>query len=83
VVNALQSQVSRLRRLLAEGGDVVVERHAAGYLLAIDPEDVDAHRFTRLAAEGRRALDADEPAEAAAAPVVARVTGGRGRRSPP
>ncbi|WP_182897613.1 BTAD domain-containing putative transcriptional regulator [Microbispora sp. H10830] len=59
--NALQAQVSRLRRHL---GDLVV-REPAGYRLAVDPDDVDASRFERLAAEGRRALDAGDPARAA------------------
>ncbi|WP_422769042.1 AfsR/SARP family transcriptional regulator [Plantactinospora sp. WMMC1484] len=56
--NALQSQISRLRQMLAEGGRVepLVEFHPAGYRIAVDPEDVDLHRFTRLVAEGRRAL---------------------------
>ncbi|ACZ89946.1 BTAD domain-containing putative transcriptional regulator [Streptosporangium roseum] len=56
--NALQSQVSRLRRLLGRGG--AVEFHPAGYRLAVRPEDVDAHRFERLALEGRRALAAGD-----------------------
>ncbi|MEV6860562.1 BTAD domain-containing putative transcriptional regulator [Streptosporangium subroseum] len=63
-VNALQAQVSRLRHLLAADGDVVV-RHPAGYRLAVDPESVDAHRFGRLAAEGRGALDAGDNHRAA------------------
>jgi predicted ATPase/DNA-binding SARP family transcriptional activator/tetratricopeptide (TPR) repeat protein len=52
---ALQSLVSRLRRLLPE----VIESHAAGYRLAIDPEAVDAVRFERLALEGREQLRRD------------------------
>ena len=60
--NALQSQVSRLRRGLAEAGDLV-EFHAAGYRLAVDPDDVDVHRFERLVEEGRRATSAAETAE--------------------
>ncbi len=62
--NAIQSQVSRLRHLLRDerGPDPLVEFHAAGYRLAIDPEDVDAHRFERLAGEGQRALaTGDQP----------------------
>ncbi|MEU6742645.1 BTAD domain-containing putative transcriptional regulator [Streptosporangium sandarakinum] len=51
--NALQAQVSRLRRKLPAG---VVEFHGAGYRLAVDPGDVDVHRFERLAREGRRLL---------------------------
>ena len=60
--NAVQAQVSRLRRAL--GGDVV-EFGPGGYRLVADPDDVDALRFTRLAADGRRLLGAGRPAEAA------------------
>ncbi|TNC22396.1 BTAD domain-containing putative transcriptional regulator [Amycolatopsis alkalitolerans] len=59
--NALQAQVSRLRR----GLGVAIELHPAGYRLAVEPEDVDVHRFARLARDGRRKLDDGEPAEAA------------------
>ncbi|WP_433515508.1 ATP-binding protein [Nonomuraea sp. CA-143628] len=58
--HALHSQVSRLR-----GDGIMVERAATGYRLAVDPGDVDAHRFLRLAEEGRQALDSD-PDRAAA-----------------
>ncbi|MBB5964255.1 BTAD domain-containing putative transcriptional regulator [Planomonospora venezuelensis] len=63
--NALQALVSRLRAVLG-GRRALVGATAAGYRLAVDPERVDAHRFTRLAAEGRAALAAGLPAEAAA-----------------
>jgi predicted ATPase/DNA-binding SARP family transcriptional activator len=53
VANALQAQVSRLRRAL---GRQWVEFHPAGYRLAADPQDVDARRFEQLASEGREAL---------------------------
>ncbi|MEU1585862.1 BTAD domain-containing putative transcriptional regulator [Micromonospora sp. NPDC005710] len=53
--NALQSQVSRLRQALPAGHDPV-EFHPAGYRLAVDPDEVDAYRFERLAEAGRRAL---------------------------
>ncbi|MGW5354533.1 AfsR/SARP family transcriptional regulator, partial [Streptomyces sp. NPDC004031] len=59
--NALQSQVSRLRQVLP----VPVEGHPAGYRLAIDPGQVDAHRFQQLAARGRDALLAGQPSLAA------------------
>ncbi|GLY84182.1 ATP-binding protein [Actinoallomurus iriomotensis] len=64
--NALQSQVSRLRRGLAAAGLAagVVEFHAAGYRLAVEPDDVDVHRFERLAGEGRSALAAGDAARA-------------------
>src|SRR5689334_5389626 len=52
--HALQSQVSRLRAALT--GVAVIERTGAGYRLLADPDDVDAGRFERLAAQGRNAL---------------------------
>ncbi|WP_158887088.1 BTAD domain-containing putative transcriptional regulator [Amycolatopsis anabasis] len=61
--NALQSQVSRLRRSLGDAN--LIELRPAGYRLAADPEDVDAHRFERLAREGHRALTAGEHRRAA------------------
>ncbi|HEX7309201.1 BTAD domain-containing putative transcriptional regulator [Lentzea sp.] len=53
--NGLQSQVSRLRRAL--GGADLIEFHPAGYRLALAADQVDAHRFAALAADGRKALD--------------------------
>lgn len=53
--NALQGQVSRLRRAL--GDPALIEFHPAGYRLAIEPELVDAHRFAALAAAGQQALE--------------------------
>ncbi|MFI6271406.1 BTAD domain-containing putative transcriptional regulator [Micromonospora zamorensis] len=53
--NALQSLVSRLRQALPAEHSTV-EFHPAGYRLAVDPADVDAYRFERLAEAGRRAL---------------------------
>ncbi|MFC6016629.1 BTAD domain-containing putative transcriptional regulator [Plantactinospora solaniradicis] len=65
--NALQSQVSRLRQALSAGNgpEPLVEFHPAGYRLAVDPEDVDWHRFTRLVGAGHRALAADDRRRAA------------------
>ncbi|MFF9197011.1 BTAD domain-containing putative transcriptional regulator [Streptomyces sp. NPDC014779] len=62
-VAALQALVGRLRRAL---GHERVESTEGGYRLAADPDDVDAHRFARLAAEGARELDAGRPGPAAA-----------------
>ncbi|MDI6100090.1 BTAD domain-containing putative transcriptional regulator [Actinoplanes sp. NEAU-A12] len=56
--NALQSQVSRLRQ------ELPVELDPAGYRLAVPRDEVDAHRFADLAAAGRRALAAADPAGA-------------------
>ncbi|MFI7463702.1 BTAD domain-containing putative transcriptional regulator [Nonomuraea sp. NPDC049646] len=61
--NAVQAQISRLRRNLPAD---LIEFHGAGYRLAVPPEDVDAHRFERLARDGRRLLAAGRHAAAAA-----------------
>jgi DNA-binding SARP family transcriptional activator len=58
--NALQSLVSRLRRLVPG----MVSSHPAGYRLALEPEAVDADRFETLAAAGREELRRD-PRQAA------------------
>jgi predicted ATPase/DNA-binding SARP family transcriptional activator len=50
VGNALQALVSRARRAL--GATAAVEQSAAGYRLALAPDDVDALRFERLIADG-------------------------------
>ncbi|MEV5882451.1 BTAD domain-containing putative transcriptional regulator [Streptomyces sp. NPDC052020] len=52
---AVQTRVSRLRRALAAGGggrDLVSYR-APGYVLRVEPEAVDAARFTALTARAR------------------------------
>jgi predicted ATPase/DNA-binding SARP family transcriptional activator len=48
--NALQTLVSRARRAL--GDAAAVQQSAAGYWLAVTPDDVDALRFERLVAAG-------------------------------
>ncbi|MFF7210874.1 BTAD domain-containing putative transcriptional regulator [Streptomyces sp. NPDC008238] len=60
VGNALQSQVSRLRAAVG----VPIERPPGGYRLVVARDEVDVHRFERLAAEGREALAAGEPGRA-------------------
>ncbi|WP_198168528.1 BTAD domain-containing putative transcriptional regulator [Herbidospora yilanensis] len=73
--HALQTLVSRLRRALDPGGAApdVVGWTAGGYRLAVDPDDVDALRFERLAAVGRERSWAGDPeaAHAALAEAVA------------
>ncbi|GAA2275500.1 hypothetical protein GCM10010145_38060 [Streptomyces ruber] len=59
---AVQALVGRLRRIL--GADAVVSADG-GYRLAARPDDVDLHRFERLAGEGVRALADGDPAKAA------------------
>ncbi|WP_406837008.1 AfsR/SARP family transcriptional regulator [Streptomyces sp. AHU1] len=61
---ALQALVGRLRRAL--GADAV-ESVEGGYRLAAASDDVDLHRFERLAGEGIRALADGDSAKAAAA----------------
>ncbi|MFF9979920.1 AfsR/SARP family transcriptional regulator [Streptomyces erythrochromogenes] len=55
---ALQALVARLRRALG-GRDTVPAAPTGGYLLAASRDDVDLHRFARLAADGDRELAAD------------------------
>ncbi|CAL9581063.1 BTAD domain-containing putative transcriptional regulator [Streptomyces sp. Tu 3180] len=60
---ALQALVGRLRRAL--GADAVASADG-GYRLTAVPDDVDLHRFERLAGEGLRALADGDPAKAGA-----------------
>ncbi|MFF3762571.1 BTAD domain-containing putative transcriptional regulator [Streptomyces sp. NPDC001922] len=60
---ALQALVGRLRRAL---GHEAVGSAEGGYRLCAAPDDVDLHRFERLADEGSRALAGGDPARAAA-----------------
>ncbi|GHE82530.1 ATP-binding protein [Streptomyces fumanus] len=59
---ALQALVGRLRRAL--GADAVASADG-GYRLTAAPDDVDLHRFEKLADEGARALADGDPAKAA------------------
>ncbi|MFP4513840.1 MAG: BTAD domain-containing putative transcriptional regulator, partial [Acidimicrobiales bacterium] len=57
--STIQTHVSRLRSLLGEWSgesarEVLVTR-PSGYVLAVDPDQVDAHRFERLVEEARDA----------------------------
>ncbi|MFI9381042.1 BTAD domain-containing putative transcriptional regulator [Kutzneria sp. NPDC052558] len=58
----VHSYVSTLRRTLGEG---VIMRRSAGYELAVPPERVDVHVFTRKVAQARQALAAERFAAAA------------------
>lgn len=63
--NTLQVYVSQLRKVLEpergpRGEARVLEHRAGGYVLHVAPDQLDASRFERLAAEGRSALEGDE-----------------------
>jgi YVTN family beta-propeller protein len=54
---ALNVYLSRVRRLLANGiGEQPLVTQAAGYVLRVPPEQVDARRFETLVEQGRREL---------------------------
>ncbi|HWO62419.1 MAG TPA: BTAD domain-containing putative transcriptional regulator, partial [Umezawaea sp.] len=54
------SYISRLRHALA--GDVTIVRRGGGYVLEVDPEAVDLHRFRRLVRQAREQGDTRAPA---------------------
>ncbi|MFC9846182.1 BTAD domain-containing putative transcriptional regulator [Streptomyces sp. NPDC060223] len=59
---AVQALVGRLRRALGAGA---VDSDEGGYRLTAGRDDIDLHRFERLAGEGTRALADGDPAKAA------------------
>ncbi|WP_406402956.1 winged helix-turn-helix domain-containing protein [Streptomyces sp. NBC_00879] len=63
-VGAVQALVGRLRRAL--GHAAVASADSGGYRLCAAGDDVDLHRFDRLAGEGVRALDEGDAVKAAA-----------------
>jgi YVTN family beta-propeller protein len=67
--HTLQVYVSQLRKSLRVPGspapDTILVTQGRGYLLRVESEAIDLHRFERMAAEGRRALAAGEPDRAA------------------
>ncbi len=54
---AVQTYVSLLRRALSDTGAAVIRRQPGGYALAVEPVDVDVHRFEDLLARARDAGD--------------------------
>jgi len=57
----LQNYVSQLRRPLSDG---VLLTRGHGYVLRVEPGELDLDRFRQLVDEGRRALGADDPERA-------------------
>ena len=50
---SIQTYISRLRKILPPG---ILQTRPPGYVLELEPEQLDLHRFERLLAEGQRAL---------------------------
>jgi predicted ATPase/DNA-binding SARP family transcriptional activator len=61
---AVQVVISRLRKLLGEGAELHTDR--GGYLLRIDPAQLDRERVDCLVEEGRTALEEGRPEVASA-----------------
>ena len=67
--HALDVNVSRLRKALganSAGGSLLVTR-SPGYMLCIEPGELDLRRFERLVEDGRRAFEAGDAERAARA----------------
>jgi YVTN family beta-propeller protein len=60
----VQVHVSRLRKALDGVGEGVLMTRGRGYLLRVEPGQLDRDRFDRFLAEGRAALAAGEPQRA-------------------
>ncbi|SFW82338.1 AfsR/SARP family transcriptional regulator [Amycolatopsis australiensis] len=68
--NVVYSHLSRIRQLLARVSELTgtpagVSRRTAGYVLEIEPDVVDLHRFTRLADRGNDSRNTDSERAAA------------------
>jgi DNA-binding SARP family transcriptional activator/DNA-binding beta-propeller fold protein YncE len=62
----VQVYVSQLRKALRNGNaEGPLLTRGSGYVLRIEPGELDLHRFERALAEGRQAIDADTPDAAA------------------
>jgi DNA-binding SARP family transcriptional activator len=63
--NIVSIYVHKLRRLIGDAEGRVLVSRAPGYLLRIEPGDLDMREFESLAADGRNALDSGDPKRAA------------------
>jgi predicted ATPase/DNA-binding SARP family transcriptional activator/class 3 adenylate cyclase len=64
--HAIRVHVSRLRKALREaGGDEIVVTQSPGYVVRVDPMDVDAGRFDSLVTQAREHLADGRPEQAA------------------
>ncbi|GAB3434719.1 BTAD domain-containing putative transcriptional regulator [Flindersiella endophytica] len=62
VRNVLYSYLSRLRQSLAGAEEVSIARQSGGYVLNVDPETVDLHRFRSLIGKARNVSSDDKQA---------------------
>jgi DNA-binding SARP family transcriptional activator/ABC-type oligopeptide transport system substrate-binding subunit/streptogramin lyase len=60
--HSLDVQISRLRKALEP--EEVLQTRSGGYVLEVDPEQIDVHRFERLLEQGRRQNAAGKYSEA-------------------
>ena len=66
--HSVQIYVSELRKALErQAGTQAIATRPPGYVLEVDPEEIDARRYERLLARGARDLEAGHPASAVAA----------------
>jgi DNA-binding SARP family transcriptional activator len=63
--NQISVYVHHLRRLIGDSESQILVTRAPGYQLVLGPDDLDADRFARLAAQGRAALAAGDHEDAA------------------
>ncbi|MGI5148108.1 AfsR/SARP family transcriptional regulator [Plantactinospora sp. CA-294935] len=68
--NALSGYVSRLRTLLGGSGGLAITRRSDGYLLTVDPDAVDLHRFHRLLARARALARPEGPRTSGGTPAA-------------
>ena len=61
----VQSHISRLRKAFAVSGNGVLATRGNGYVLHVEPGQLDVDRFRALLDAGREALAADDPDKAA------------------
>ena len=67
--SALRVRIHELRKAL--GGDTALLTRPPGYLIRVDSDGLDLHRFERLLDEGRRSLEAGAPGDASQALAAA------------
>src|SRR2546421_6539355 len=62
--HSLQVQVSKLRKIFAADGDARLETRPRGYVLRVEPGELDLHRFDRLVAQAQGTVERDPTAAA-------------------